>query len=122
MMRIQKRYPYGRRFHHNGLLWNLILLRPVKEIHCLGEDETVKAGLLFNPVEFDEVKIGIVKLFPYTQKLKGISIPQPVSNPIVRMFRVLGFCNISKANKTSLIYGFDSHLTCAGIPRSVKHW
>ena len=50
-----------------------------------GEGETIQSGLLFNPVEFDGIKVGVVELFPDAEKFQGIAITQPVSDEIVRV-------------------------------------
>jgi hypothetical protein len=42
--------------------------------------KTVEACLFFNPVEFDGVKVWVVKLLPYSQEFQGITIAQSVPN------------------------------------------
>ncbi len=42
-----------------------------------GQDETVESRLLFNPIEFDGIKTGIVDLFPEAEELEGVAVAQP---------------------------------------------
>jgi hypothetical protein len=42
------------------------------------QNETVEAGLFFNPIEFDGIKLGIVEVLPDAEKFNGVSITHPV--------------------------------------------
>ena len=52
-----------------------------------------------NPVEFDGVKVGIVKLFPYAEKFQSIAISQPVSNKVIGMLGILRPRDVREADK-----------------------
>ena len=66
------------RFHHNagigedadGFSGFHQLLR--------GKQKGVEPGLLFNPLEFEWVKMGVVQGFPYSKEFDGVPIPQPI--------------------------------------------
>jgi hypothetical protein len=65
------------------------------DLSLSGEDETYKPGLFSNPIEFDGVKPQVVQALPYSQKLNGIAITQPVLNNVIGSFRVPVTSNIS---------------------------
>jgi hypothetical protein len=44
------------------------------------QHKAVQPGLIFNSLEFGGIKIGVVDLFPYSQKLDGVLIPEPFFN------------------------------------------
>jgi len=81
--------------------------------------KTVKAGLLSNPVEFDGVKIRILKLFSNTQKLKRIAVAEPVPYQIVGVIRVPGLGNIRQADEIILLDGFHFHFCAQDLDRLV---
>jgi hypothetical protein len=60
--------------------------------------------LFFKPIEFDGFKIRIIELLPHSQKLNGISVPQPVANQVVRPLRVLETGDISNADILNIAY------------------
>ena len=62
------------------------------------ERERVESGLFSKPVEFHGFKIRVVELFPDTEKLNGVAIPDPVPDQIVRAVRVLVPGNIRDAD------------------------
>ena len=53
-----------------------------------GKDETVQSGLVFNSLEFGGIKIRIVHLLPYAQKLDGILVTQPLFNKGGTVFHI----------------------------------
>jgi hypothetical protein len=65
-------------------------------------DEVVQTGLLFNPVEFDGIKTGIVELLPNARKLNGVPVPEPVGDEIVRAFGVLEAGDVGETNEILL--------------------
>ena len=63
-----------------------------------GEDKTIEACLVSNPIEFDGIKIGVIQLFPDTKKFDGIAVAQPVLNDVVRSLIVFVARDIGYAN------------------------
>jgi len=53
-----------------------------------GKDEAVQPRLLFNPIEFDGIKGGVVQLFPDAEELDGVAIAHPVRDEVVGAFGV----------------------------------
>jgi hypothetical protein len=45
-----------------------------------GIDKTIEAGLHSNPVEFDGIKLWIVKLLPNPEEFHGVPVAQPVAD------------------------------------------
>ena len=63
-----------------------------------GIDKTVEARLLFNPIEFDGIKNGIVDLFPETEEFDGVAVAQPIEDQVVRALRVFVAGDVGQAD------------------------
>src|SRR3990167_10847059 len=51
--------------------------------------EAIKSGLIFNSIGFEGIKIGVVNLFPNTQKNNGILVSQPLLNKRIPTLKIL---------------------------------
>jgi hypothetical protein len=60
--------------------------------------KTVESRLLFNPIEFDGIKTGIVDLFPEAEELDGVAVAQPVEDQVIRAFRVFVAGDVGQAD------------------------
>ena len=63
-----------------------------------GIDKAVEPGLLFNPLEFDGIKTGIVDLLPEAEEFDGVTVAQPVGDQIVRALRVFVAGDVGQAD------------------------
>jgi hypothetical protein len=63
-----------------------------------GIDKTVEPGLLFNPIEFDGIKTGIVDLLPEAEELDGVAVSEPVGDQVVRALRVFVAGDVGQAD------------------------
>ena len=61
------------------------------------QDKTVQSSLLFNPIEFDGIKTGVVQPFPNAEELNGVPISQPVLDEVIRPFAVLVASDVRKS-------------------------
>jgi len=68
-----------------------------------GKGETIQTCLHSNPVEFDGFKIGIIELFPNTQKFYSVTVSQPIPHKVIRALDVLIASDISDANVVFLL-------------------
>src|SRR5471030_2810722 len=59
-------------------------------------DEAVQACLVFNPIEFDGIKNGIIQALPETEELNGISVSHPILNDVVSPFTILVAGNVGQ--------------------------
>ena len=69
-----------------------------------GQDKTVEACLLSNPIEFDGIKTGIVDLFPEAEKLESVTIAQPIGDQVVRAFYVFVAGNVGQADVILVVH------------------
>ena len=67
-----------------------------------GQNETIQTRLLFNPIEFDGIKTGIVQLLPNAEKLDSVSIPHPILNDVIGPLAVFEAGNIGERNEILL--------------------
>ncbi len=68
----------------------------------------VEARPLFNPIEFDGIKIGVVELFPDTKKLNGVAITEPVLDEVVGAFGIAVASNVRQADVIRFLFGDDT--------------
>ena len=61
--------------------------------------KAVQTNLTFKRIEFDTVKIWIIKCFLHTEKLNGVSVTQPVLNDVPRIVAIFDFCDIRQTEK-----------------------
>ena len=70
-----------------------------------GENKTIEARLLSNPIEFDGIKTGVVDLLPDAEELDGVAVAQPVKDEVVSALRILVSGDICEAD---VVVPFDA--------------
>jgi hypothetical protein len=68
------------------------------------KDETVQPGLNSKPIEFDGIKIRIIKTLPNPQKFYSIPVPQPVLDNIIGPVRIFVPGNIRQADIVLIVF------------------
>ena len=74
-----------------------------------GENEAIQARLLFNPIEFDGIKTGVVELLPDAEELDGVTIPQPIGDEVVGSFSIFVTGDVGQGNEILLVLGKHGH-------------
>ena len=72
------------------------------------EHKAVQAGLTSKPLEFEGFEFGIVDVFPDTQKLDRIPVPQPILQNVVGPARIFKPCDVGNADVVIAFAGQES--------------
>ena len=63
-----------------------------------GIDKPVEPGLLFNSIEFDGIKTGMVDLLPEAKEFDSVAVSEPVGDQVVRALRVFVAGDVGQAD------------------------
>jgi hypothetical protein len=85
-----------------------------------GEDEAVESCLVFNPIEFDGIKIGIVQVLPNAEELDRVPISHPIHDNVVRPVWVFVTRDVGKADVIFVPDSEDRDLAAENLDPG--HW
>ncbi len=75
------------------------------------ENKAVKTGLIFNPIEFDGIKTGVVEVFPDAEKFDCVAIAQPIEVEIISAVRIFVTCDVGKTDVVFLLDHKNGHFS-----------
>jgi hypothetical protein len=83
--------------------------------------EAVETGLLFNSVEFDGIKTGVVDLLPEAEEFEGVAVAKPVADQAIAGLRVFIAGDVGQADIILVVHAGEANFAGEDFD-FLRHW